>query len=176
MSRIEIEKEYAIRRGVDQLFKRASEWHSFETLRTLPDPDDGGIEGNALRQNFLVSYAQKHRGMPGIDDVQCVVMKVRADLYHDIAHAIGDQVKTLNHLLQPQSDEPDAPSIRHYSASKRKHYGDRDIDNGNLVSFSIESAPVEGDAGHLYMGVFMHPELRALTAAHLLQREKRALS
>lgn len=177
MSMIEIEYDFAIRGEVTSLFKDASEWHTLRTLQQHPDrtEDFSGSQIDLLKHNFLVGYASKYSGMAGIDQVECVILKVREDLLDSIKAEVGYQMSRLNRLRRGCGECTESHDIITYEKKIGRRFMARDAQETNLVSFSIETLPVEGDEEHAYMAIFIHPQLRGVMASHLLQEEKRAL-
>ncbi len=178
MSEIEIEYPHVIQEKVEDMFKDAKSWHSMEIMdhhleRREDDPP--ARIWQQLKHDFMVDYANAHRGMPHIDQVQCLVMRVRRELCSKIKREINDQIALFIQTFDPANTDADGVWVRHYAKNKQKRdYQYVDLDDNSLLTHTVEIKPIKGDKNHCYMAVFMHPDLRSLVSAALLQQEVRA--
>lgn len=159
------------------MMTNAAEWRNYEMWEIFENPKKTTPAGTeaiiALQREFIEDYQKKH-GVTGLADIECISFTVPSERLDFITSAIRREVRQTDMDAAVEPPDGSMNPIMRYVTKKQRAFVLHDEVGKTLLEFSVFSSQSAFDKNSTNVTLFMHPQMRAIIAAHLLQQETAA--
>lgn len=151
---------------VREMFTLAGQWRDFDHWELHEDHEKAPADEricSAAQDLFIQQAMEPGSALVDISNYECIVVEIEPWEEPHIRRAINGQVQFTNNKAKYGGEELNAQSVYDYAEHKRNSYPKGQPAQYELLSF---------DHGkQRYMGIFMHPFIRAVVAADIVQQD-----